>query len=106
MQVAGLGACDTWWVIINNYGVLVDTGTCAAPPDQQANFDVNLIKTIRHEIGHTTGLTHGPPGSCSGPGIRSNAGGADSMAGGWVPTDLLYCTYNSHHIGHVNAQYH
>lgn len=99
--VGGLGTCDQFWVVINNAAILVDTSIEVPPSEQSLNYSVNLVKTIRHETGHTTGLQHGgTSGICSSPSAP-----CDAMVTGWVPTNVLWGTYGGHHVGHINAQY-
>lgn len=80
------GVCDQFWAKVDGVQIFSEANGAA-------NFDVNMAKTIRHELGHTTGLRHG-----SSTSLRA-------MVSGPVPTDLYYTTYSAHHIGHINAYF-
>jgi hypothetical protein len=90
------GICEQYWLVVNPAEIFSNTATCGGGA---ANYDVNLVKTIRHELGHSTGLSHSTPGGCN------NATGDDSMVSSHVSTDLKWTTYSTHHRDHVNAQY-
>ena len=63
----------------------------------QANFDMNKIKTIRHELGHSMGLNNdGTPYNTADPEW------ADAQVSGWVPSTFLWLTYSPHHVVHIN----
>lgn len=62
--------------------------------------DLNFIQSIRHELGHSTGLTHCSPsgGTCSG------ITGDDSMTSDWIYfASYDWTDYNNHHIAEVNC---
>ena len=65
--------------------VRIDTAAQGSP------FDHNLDKTIRHEMGHTVGLTHG--------------GSDDAMKQGLVNGDNKWILFTQHHKDHINAAY-
>lgn len=93
-QVVAYGACDQFWVVVDPAVIAYRTTLCGLN-----DYD-NLTKTIRHELGHTTGLDHGstvplcvvPPGD-------------DAMVSGVVPSSLIYYSYDAHHRGHINGAY-
>jgi hypothetical protein len=89
--------CDQSWISVDPGRILTETANHGGG---QANFDVNYIKTIRHETGHTLGLNN--------DGVTYSAAPAewrDCMVSGWVPTSLLWTTYSDHHVVHINAYY-
>ena len=63
-----------------------------------SNYNINALKTLTHEAGHTVGLSHNSDDG-------ANAGGRDSMVSGIVSTLLIYDTLNLHHIAHINSEY-
>jgi hypothetical protein len=81
--------CDQFAVTINYAAIQADT---IAAGGDLLNLVINLHKTIRHEIGHTPGLSHDPAV-------------VDAMRSGWVPSDWAFLGYNQHHIDHVNGFY-
>lgn len=83
--------CDQYWTVINQLQIYFETLTYA-PGDVGPNFEVNMVKTIRHELGHSAGLSHSPTAP-------------DAMRSGWVDTNLVWCTYSQHHVGHVDSAY-
>lgn len=89
------GICDVFWIGINPAQIFSESF-------DSYNYLVNLGKTIRHEIGHTTGLRH------------SNGGGMLmayapysylAMRSGAVSSSGSYYLYAGHHVGHINATY-
>lgn len=89
--------CEQFWVQVNPNQVFGDTYSRNGDGD---NYDLNFVKTIRHELGHTIGLNNDGVGYTGAP-----LEWRDCMVSGWVPTDLLWTTYSSHHVGHVNPWY-
>lgn len=79
------GVCDSFWIGINYAAISAQS---AANGGDGWNVIVNLIKTIRHEVGHSVGLDHDT--------------GVSAMKESWVPTDLAYTIYTAHDIDHVN----
>lgn len=103
------GVCDQNWTIYNRLEIYFNTLTRMPGAINAAiadNYDLNVRKTLGHELGHTVGLSHNS-GAASATCSSSTASGSDdSMRSGWVGTSLLYLTYNSHHVDcHVNAFY-
>ena len=62
-----------------------------------AQFDLNLHKTIRHEVGHTVGLDHYAQNPPTVP--------ASAMVSGAVPYDFSYTKYIGHEICHINKYF-
>ena len=61
------------------------------------NTDLNIHKTIRHELGHTVGFDHTYPYDWT---THSTWG---AMVSGWVPTSLNYLAWMQHQVDHLNA---
>ena len=78
--------CDHYDVIVDPGQVWVDNGGFAGDPTQ---LDTNLHKTIRHETGHTAGLTH-------------TQSVANVMISGQVTNLAAYLQYRDHDICHIN----
>lgn len=94
---ASWGVCDQYWLAFDPAIILQESAICSTNPGE--SYQVNLIKSVRHELGHSTGLSHpGTPVGCAGA-------GSDAMRSGWVPTSLAWTAYNDHHRDHINAQY-
>ena len=99
--------CDQVWLFLDVGAISSDTSQHfnIQSPDHQPNYEVNLIKTIRHEIGHSAALAHSGVlcnySNCSS--VQPDY--VDSMVSGWVPTDLLWTTYNQHHRDEINFLY-
>lgn len=70
----------------------------------EGSFDHNLNKTLRHEVGHSVGLSH-YAGTAENPEESPVAGTDDSMIGGGVDDDGLWITYTQHHRDHINNAY-
>ncbi len=91
-NVRGYAPCWTWinswvcgqaWVIVSPVAISAQSYGYG-----QLNYEINMVKTIRHEVGHTVGLFHDYADDC--------------MISGRVPDDFKYMVYNSHNIAHIN----
>ncbi len=82
--------CDQFWLQYDTAQIYSETLTYNTDGDNGGNFYANFRKTLRHELGHSVGLSH------------SNDRG-DAMETGWVPTQLRYVTYDDHHRDHINT---
>lgn len=94
----GSWIATNWWEILSNGG----------------DFNLNLAKTARHELGHSNGLRH-----YTDDGDRFNPMGAPSCTGcdaqdsmirgpigggtGWE--FLVWISFNDHHKGHIDGAY-
>ncbi|RAY15579.1 hypothetical protein DPM19_07230 [Actinomadura craniellae] len=113
----GDGRSDTVWVeAFWEYGVLGvaycngmnSNGTCDRIDALLSETEINYFAsndeneythTACHELGHTVGLRHydgAPPSDIGGVNDCMNSGVHDSG-------NILWRTYNSHHVGHINA---
>jgi hypothetical protein len=94
--------CEQMWIIVNDTAHFQITATCNDTPDEMM---VNYMMTVRHEIGHTTGLSHTSAngGSLCGPPYNGN----DTMTSDWVTAGapLTFITYNDHHKNHIDGFY-
>lgn len=88
--------CDAFWVAVNYAEIWANT---VAHGGDANNLNLNISKTIRHELGHAAGMWHTPVAGSQAP---CGADVTDTMVQGWVPTSFTYLVYNSHHICHVN----
>lgn len=66
--------CDQYWTVVNQLEIFYNSATYSPGSDLGANFEINMIKTIRHELGHSAGVSHSPTTS-------------DAMRSGWVSTN-------------------
>ncbi len=82
--------CNQSWTIVSPQHV----AQYAPFPQDPSNVEINYIKTIRHETGHTVGLDH--PG---------NFDSADCMVQGPIVNDLNQTAYNDHNKGDINDTY-
>ena len=97
----GLAPCAVWynevWKICDQVWLLYDyaeiySNTISNGGDGD-NYFLNLQKTMRHELGHSVGLSH-------------SATVDDCMRSGWVGTYLQFVSYNDHHTyDHLNSWY-
>lgn len=88
-----LSRCQSHWSTIDVNQILADT-----PPGQSlANVDLNIHKTIRHELGHTVGFDH------TGQSDWTTHSTWGAMVSGWVPTSLNYLAWMQHQVDHLNA---
>jgi hypothetical protein len=91
--------CDQFWVRIDNVLHFYYTLECGG---DGSIFELNMVQAVRHELGHTAGLSHvvdedplcGPPNPAA-----DDAMGSDFVA---FPT-FEYVDYNSHHVAHIDA---
>jgi hypothetical protein len=90
--------CDQFWVGYNTTVIAADVGA------NSAGFSINFNKTICHETGHTTGLSHGVINDPEG-----DSGGNDCMVSGDVYDagfyNFVWTAYSGHHVTHVNNRY-
>lgn len=89
-------ACDQFWVEINQPLHYTTTGQCGGGATM---YDINMIQTVRHELGHTTGLSHLDPdlSLCTG------YAGDDAMTSDFIGYITLdFTDYNTHHRNHVD----
>ena len=93
----GTGSCDQFWVVTDVPEIFTQTVDHGGDGD---NYTVNLVKTIRHETGHTIGLNNDGQYSYDTSLLPS---WADAMVSGWVDTNLLWMSYSDHHVSHINA---
>ncbi len=85
--IGAYGLCDKFIVYVDPLYIFTKSGGFNGPPGL---FDNNFAATIRHEIGHTGGLSH------------HTGGNADAMISGQVSTSWAYLGYASHDICHIN----
>lgn len=82
--------CDAYWAATNNSEYSSWLGPGHAP------LDVHINQNIRHETGHTAGLTHSTtPVSAMRSGLLPDYGGYNFVWG----------LYESHHVDHINAAF-
>ncbi len=88
----GVTQCTTWinTFVCGQMRVTVDIWQIGLEATDPTNHDLNIHKTVRHEIGHTTGLSH-------------HIGGADAMISGAVATNWSFLAYTAHDIHHINC---
>jgi hypothetical protein len=89
--------CDAYWVEVNPSAHLQFTALCAGG---ESEYEVNMILTVRHELGHTVGLSHDDP---IPPDCGLPINGNDAMVSDWVPVSLEWLDYNNHHRKHVDC---
>lgn len=70
--------------------VWVDYLQVLSESDGTHPFEINLHKTIRHETGHTAGLSH-------------HDTAVDAMRSGPIPFDWGYFSYSTHDICHIQT---
>lgn len=103
--IRGKAVCARWAnaLICDQYWILVYIPTIFAEATDGTNFQINFDKTIRHEIGHTTGLRHS---AGAGPYLPGSPGSYQAMISGSVSSSLYWYAYNtSDHIPHINGLY-
>jgi hypothetical protein len=99
------GVCDQAWVIYNRLEMFYNTVNNTSGADVGPNYDVNVRKTLGHELGHTAGLSHNN-GADAAPCGSPLPGPADPMRSSWVVTNTVFHWYNAHHIDcHINPTY-
>lgn len=82
--------CDQAWAGIN-YAAIANDSAVFAPGDFN-NYIINAVKTVRHETGHTVGLSH--------------QSYDDAMTSGWVDNNFwAWWVYSDHNRDHVNGFY-
>jgi len=90
LVVGSTTMCDAYWVA-TNLAIIPDF---VGPGD--APVAVHETKTIRHETGHTTGLTH-------------NTTTYSAMRSGVLPDlgiyNFVWALHETHHIDHINTQF-
>jgi len=89
--------CDAYWVATNQSLITSDVLSLQAIPVSVAPVSVHIGKTIRHETGHTAGLTHSPTT-------------VSAMRSGILPDygayNFVWWLYEPHHINdHINPTY-
>lgn len=105
----GAGRCETSRVDIDVPQVFADTAVWYPGGGQPFtdNFNVNILKSIRHEIGHSidtnndgsTFIDMNSLFTTTGVDVRG------CTVSGWVPTELRWDLYSPHHIPEINAFY-
>ena len=70
--------------------VSIDIWQIGLEATDPTNHEMNIGKTVRHEVGHTVGLSHHPPGT-------------DAMSSGAVPSNWSFFWYTAHDIIHINC---
>lgn len=92
------GVCDQFWVLVDQPLHFARTVACGS---SGTVYDLNLITTIRHELGHTAGLSHA---AYTGPPCDYQPGGNDAMTSDFYAfVTYDYVDYNGHHRDHINA---
>jgi len=90
--------CDSFWV---GYSPTAHFNWLSQCGGDSTIYLVNLVATMRHELGHSVSLSHtaAVAPACSG------IAGDDAMTSDWINYNTwAYWDYNSHHIGHVNCR--
>jgi hypothetical protein len=82
--------CDAYWVATNNWEYVYWLGPGYAPAD------VHVNQNVRHETGHTAGLTH------SNTTVSAMRSGMLPDLGGY---NFVWGAYTTHHIGHIDGAY-
>lgn len=92
--------CDQFWVIIDEAAHWDAVAYCGGDANQLVG---NYVISVRHELGHTAGLSHfAPYGAICGD---VNPLANDAMVSDWVTGNPWpYVVYSTHHIGHVNCK--
>mgnify|MGYP001302668969 CR=1 FL=1 len=80
--------CEQGDVIVDVPQIWLDAGGWSGDPN---TFELNIHKTVRHEIGHTAGLGH--------------SSGVHALESGHVPYNWGYLAYLAHDICHINTLY-
>lgn len=96
-NVRGRYTCLVWETsptVCDGGRVQTNVATLAAGADYENNLD----KTIRHEVGHSVGLTHYKSANFPNPPNGEN----DAMVSGAVDGDPLWTLYGNHHKDHIN----
>lgn len=94
-----LAVCDQAWVIYSPPDHYEAAYACGG----NVAYQGNLIVTMRHELGHTVGLSHAATvGTLCGP---VNGYAVDAMVSDWiVGNTFAFLDYNSHHVDHINCR--
>ncbi len=105
----GAGRCETSRVDIDVAQIFTDTAVRFPGAGQPFtdNFNINMLKSIRHEVGHSIG-TNNDGTSFIDMNNLFIATGVDvrgCTVSGWVPTELRWDLYSPHHIPEINAFY-
>lgn len=92
------GVCEQFWIEIDqplHYVLAFSLG----PSDPGAWYDLNLTQTLRHELGHSAGLHHGPAGD-----LNPTWG---AMIVAWIPNGnpnwLIYLAYQTFQVNLINS---
>lgn len=91
------GICQQSWVWVSTPNIFTDTLNNGG---NGQNYEINVIKTIRHEVGHTVGTNHDIWNIYT---IPTSLMGC--TVSGWVPTNLVWALYSAHVISDINAFY-
>lgn len=90
--------CNQYYVYYDNGAIYNDSVRCE-PANVGDNFYANFRKTLRHEIGHTTGLSHrAKPSACA-----YQTG--DAMVSAWIQTHLQFMAYSGPHATQITNRY-
>jgi hypothetical protein len=90
LQTGSNTVCDAYWVATNLWEYVYFLGPGLAPADVHVNQD------IRHETGHTAGLTH------SNTSVSAMRSGLLPDLGGY---NFVWGLYEAHHVTHINNAY-
>lgn len=106
----GYTRCEqhVYWGICDRFSVWIDPTThyliALQGPDIGLNYNMNMNMSVCHELGHSAGLWHLPPGS-----IDASYGCMNSEWITFQPGNtwqaIIFGTYGSHDIGHINARF-
>lgn len=62
-------------------------------------YELDMITTVRHELGHTAGLSHGTSDAT----LCNTPQGDDAMTSDLNPiASLAWTDYNAHHRAHID----